>query len=161
MLVSQREYGRQKGWSHVYVGKLIKQGKIPTTDGKIDPASADAALAKTKSTAVPLTPTNGHSQPPREQLPVSYIQARTFHETYKAKKEKLEYEKLCGLLIEVSEVEKRQDRVNGNVAARLRAIPSKLAPQLVGVPNVAKVNAILTKEIYQVLEELVKIAGEI
>src|ERR1039457_7115743 len=129
MLISQREYARNKGWSHVYVGKLVKLGKIPATNGKIDPVTADAALAKNiaKDPVKPAkTNGNGHAAPPPDREPttgVSYLQARTFHETYKAKKEKLEYERMLGQLIEVEEVYRREEIAFGNVASRLRALP--------------------------------------
>lgn len=44
-LISQSAYARLKGWVPSYVCKLVKQGKIPLVDGRIDPAIADAALA--------------------------------------------------------------------------------------------------------------------
>lgn len=43
MLVSQREYARMIGVSHVAVGKMVKGGVIPLVDGKIDPDVADRA----------------------------------------------------------------------------------------------------------------------
>jgi len=165
MLISQREYARRKGWSSPYVSKLVHQGKIPTVGVKkeIDPDKADAALAGSKTNAPKMgarQPSAPEIAPSRsEGMPVSYIQARTVHETYKAKKEKLEYEKMLGKLVDIETVERQQSHVNGNIASRLRALPSKLTPQLVGVPTSAKVNAILTKEILQALEELVTIAG--
>lgn len=44
-LISQSAYARLRGWSAPYVSKLVKQGKLPLVDGKVDPAVADAALA--------------------------------------------------------------------------------------------------------------------
>ena len=40
-LISQREYARQLGVSHVAVQRAVKTGRISTVDGKIDPAQAD------------------------------------------------------------------------------------------------------------------------
>lgn len=44
-LVSQREYARRIGVSHVAVNKLVKAGTIPLHDGKINPAEADRCRA--------------------------------------------------------------------------------------------------------------------
>jgi len=164
MLVSQREYAKMRKVSGPYINKLVRDGKIPFVGKRkqIDPDKADAALAKTTANAPRMgrEPSAPEVTPARSDgMNVSYIQARTVHETYKAKKEKLEYEKMLGKLIDVEVVERQQSHINGNIAARLRALPSKLTPQLVGVPTSAKVNAILTKEIMQALEELVTIAG--
>ncbi len=39
-LISQREYARRLGVSHVAVQRAVKAGRISTVNGKIDPAQA-------------------------------------------------------------------------------------------------------------------------
>ena len=45
MLLTQSEWARQKGFSRQYAAKLIKQGTIRLTGGKVDTAQAETALA--------------------------------------------------------------------------------------------------------------------
>ena len=48
--MSQRRYAARIGVSHVYIGRLIRQGKLPADEhGKVDPVEADAALAAISS----------------------------------------------------------------------------------------------------------------
>lgn len=55
-------------------------------------------------------------------------------------------------------VERCQTQVNANIKQRLLGLPAKLTPQLVGVSSLAKVKAILEREIHETLEELREIA---
>ena len=52
--MSQRRYAARIGVSHVYIGRLIRQGKLPADEhGKVDPVKADAALAAMREPARP------------------------------------------------------------------------------------------------------------
>ncbi len=46
-LVSFRSYAKQRGISVSYVSRLVKQEKIPTHDGQINPIEADEARGRT------------------------------------------------------------------------------------------------------------------
>ena len=48
MLVSQRKFAKMIGRSHSYVNKLVKQGVIPTHNGKILPSEAKKAIENHK-----------------------------------------------------------------------------------------------------------------
>lgn len=51
MLVSQRKFAKLIGRSHAYVNKLVKQGVIPTHNGKINPEEAKRILEEHKDPA--------------------------------------------------------------------------------------------------------------
>lgn len=63
-----------------------------------------------------------------------------------------------GEVVDVAYVERCQTQVNANIKQRLLGLPAKLTPQLVGVSSLAKVKAILEREIHETLEELREIA---
>lgn len=44
MLLTQAEWARHKGFSRQYAAKLIKQGTVRLTNGKVDAAQAESAL---------------------------------------------------------------------------------------------------------------------
>jgi hypothetical protein len=152
LLVSQREYARRKGCSAQYINKLVKEGKIPNEGGKIDPELADAALAQSRLLRMPS---------PAGAQRVSYAQARTVSETYKAKRAKLLYEKLSGSLVSLADVKRAQKQSNAIIRAKLLSIPTKLAPRLAGKHSAVELKAILQTEIYEVLRELAATAGNV
>ena len=47
-LMTQTAFAAANGYSQPYISKLVKAGKIPTMDGKIDVAKAGRVLAKLK-----------------------------------------------------------------------------------------------------------------
>jgi len=114
-LLTQKEYADRKGWSKQYVNQLVRKGRIPLENGRIDPVAADAAMAKTRDPAqdsgfkTPPMPEEtlkdqtGRSMTPTAQS--SYAKVRTIREYYRALREQLEYEQLAGKLVPASEVE--------------------------------------------------------
>ena len=113
-LLTQKEYADRKGWSKQYVNQLVKKGRIPLKDGRIDPEVADAALAKSRDpaqdrtfktapmTAEILKDEAGHPLAPTAQS--SFSKVRTVREYYRALREQLEYEQLTGKLVPLSDV---------------------------------------------------------
>lgn len=151
MLISQREYARQKGCSVQYVNKLVKEGRIVLTSGKIDPATADAGW-------------NGRTQQPRADVPKpetpaptvrespssnpnSYLAARTFHETYKAKREKLLYEQLQGKLVDGDLVLEKASNAFQNCRVRMRGLAKSMAPILASHTSPAEIEKIMADAI--------------
>lgn len=45
MLLTPSEWARHKGFSRQYAAKLIKQGTVRLTNGKVDTVQTEAALA--------------------------------------------------------------------------------------------------------------------
>jgi hypothetical protein len=161
-LITQKAYAESKGWNPSYICKLVKQGKIRLVDKKIDPEVADAALKAMKPNQPRV------DKPPARvdrgdlgSISNSYMQARTVHETYRAKKERLEFERMSGKLIYIRDVQRFQEQVNSNIRSRLLQLPSKLAQRIVGTDDQAKIKAIVEAEIHETLTELSQNAGNV
>jgi len=151
-LISQREYARRKGWSSPYVNKLVQQGKIPTVGGKIDPRKADAALKVNRGGKIDNPPSQVPAQPAGQISP--FVQARTVHETYRAKSAKLEYEQLNRKLVDSDRVIEVAEKAFANVRVRLRAIPKSLAGVLPANQNAAEIERMLSDAIDAALGSL-------
>lgn len=116
-LLTQKEYARRKGWSKQYVNQLVKQGRIPMVNGRIDPMTADAALAgfrdpsrdesfrSDKMNQTTNDTVSGASADPIPGLQGTFTKARTVREHFRAMREKIEYEAAAGQLVSRTEVE--------------------------------------------------------
>ena len=149
-LVSQRAYARMKGWSVQYVNKLRREGKLRLVRGKIDPERADADLAVNR-TGVPKVSEPAEREPGKI---APLIQAKTIHETYRAKTAKIEYEKLAGKLVDAEKVVAVAEMCFSNVRNRLRGIPKTIAPLLLNKSNPAEVEEVMLRAIDAVLTSL-------
>lgn len=163
MTESLSAYGRRKGWSQQYVSKLVKLGKIPCVDGKIDPEAADRALAENADPrlanvrAANARRRNGGGADPelpdddREQRALNFDgmtqnEAQTQKLRIQAKRETLQYEKDVGVLCEVAEVRKGAADLEVPLA-QFDGIPDRLASRLAAETDVRKVHAMLTEAI--------------
>ena len=112
-LLTQKQFAEQRGWSKQYVNQLVKQGKVPLTNGLIDPAAADAALARNRdpsrqgrfrTDAMHQEADESKSAVP-SGAPKSFVRARTVRENYRALREKAEYGLMIGELVNYREVQ--------------------------------------------------------
>lgn len=112
-LLTQKQFAEQRGWSKQYVNQLVKQGKIPLTNGLIDPAAADAALARNRDpsrqgrfrTDAMHQETEDNESSVPAGAPKSFVRARTVRENYRALREKAEYGLMIGELVNYREVQ--------------------------------------------------------
>jgi len=117
-LLTQKEYARRRGWSKQYVHQLVKQGRIPFVNGRIDPAAADAALAGSRDPSrgprVRVSAGNSATSGPRSDLGAhptpggaegTFVKARTVREHFRAMREKMEFEAATGELVRRRDVE--------------------------------------------------------
>jgi hypothetical protein len=141
-LVSQRTYAKARGVSSTWISKLVREGRIPTTAGRIHPARADAALAADASAGDHVTLSEAER---RWRLAIARLK-------------ELELQLRTGKVCLIADVERMQVQVNGNIKQRLLALPAKLTPRLVGVANQAVIKTILEREIHETLLELVTAA---
>jgi hypothetical protein len=154
MLISLREYARRIKKSAPYVCKLVKQGVIQKTDGKIDFAAAEKARLAKRDPAGELrkrpeadgrgTPRpEGVRAPAPVAIPASaentaehekadYYEARARREEYEARLKQLEYEKQIKALLPAEEVITAEQRVLANLRANLRGVSRKVAPRVSG-----------------------------
>jgi len=154
-LLSIRKYAAHRGCHPSYIGKMTKSGKIPLVSGKIDPTAADAILDQTTRPRVRSTGHTAAVRSVRSEGQVSpYLQARTVHETYRAKKEKLEYERMTEKLVEVDKVMQVAETMFSTVRVRLRGLARSMAPILAANSHPAEVERMLADAIDAALEEL-------
>ncbi len=145
-LLTQAGYAKQKGFSRQYVNKIIKLGLI-TLDpsGKIDPIKADRELKRNSDPARKLK--NGIED-------LSYTEARTLREQYRAMNEKLVFESRAGELFEAEVVMRLWGRHIMDCRSRLLALPTKIAPVAFACKTIQEVQATTEKLVHEALNEL-------
>lgn len=128
--MTQRQYAERIGQTQQAVSKMIHEGRIPLmANGRIDPALADKWRARhITQLRVPVATA-------MEEGAKEYRQARTEHETYRAKRERILYERLTGKLLDADKVLHVAEQAFTNVRVRLRALPRSLAPVLATMGN--------------------------
>lgn len=141
--VSQRTYAKMRDVSSTWVSKLVREGRIPTTGGRIDPATADRALA-------------GDASLQGDHITLAEAERRWRLAIARLKELELEHKR--GAVVDICYVEKCQAQVNSNIKQRLLGLPAKLTPQLLGVASPAVLKTILEREVRQCLEELRQVA---
>lgn len=170
MSMSLRAYARHRGVALSAVQKAIATGRIhPETDGRIDPAKADAQWDRHTRTAQPTTakvttarpsaaPPPSPPQAGDESRGVDYHKARAIRETYAARLAKLEFEERSDKLISKDDVDIKYFQLARQLRDRLQQIPRKVAPEIVALvvadPDMRGVTDILDVAIREALEDL-------
>ena len=149
-LISQREYARRRGVSHVGVQRAVNSGRISTVDGKIDPAQADLEWRENTDQSKPRNRITG--QPKRRRVPgepsepmdfgggdelrggngtaTGYARARAARELYQARLAKLDYEARTGQLVELGPLRAWLGEMVHRFRDRVLAIPDQLPGSL-------------------------------
>lgn len=141
-LITKSEFAREMNISPQRVHSLIKRGIIQVRkDGKINFDRAKKILEDNRATSP-------------KMKNISYSDARARHEMLKIEMAQIELRQRKRDLIERGEVIKICSDIITISKTRLLAIPTKLAPQIVGVDSIRKIKSILEKEIRQALDEL-------
>lgn len=143
-LMSRAAYARRRHCSRAYVTQLIAQGKIHVADGLIDSEQADRQLQQN------VAPRHRASSRPG----VSFLEARTMSELYKARLARLQYDKMTGVLVEVDKVQAAAEKAFSTVRQRMRSLGKSLAPILASQSQPAAVEKILSEAIDSALESL-------
>ena len=138
-LVSQRKYAKMRGVSSSWISRLCRQGKIPTTGGRIDVAAADRAW------------TQGSGENDEE---ITFAEAQRRWRLATAQLRELELKQKAGGLCYVADVQRELERTFANVRSRLLAMPVKMAPIMASIHSVPECAEILRHEIYLALEFL-------
>lgn len=167
-LLSFTAYAKHRGVSQPYISQMVKRGKIPLVDGKIDPVAADAALdahadvdmapvaayhaARRSSAKSPEAP--APSFDPADDPPIGegrYVEtalsrAKTKDAEYQAKQRQIDYERSVGKLVEMIEVA----RAIGAIAPALNqldTIPDRIIARLRAAPDDHTARLMLAEEI--------------
>jgi hypothetical protein len=173
--LSQRAYARHRGVTHRAVQKAIKAGRITrNSDGTIDPATADAQW---KANTDPAGPTaNGTQRVPvsvsqPQVIPVAprtpggngdassppaggYLASRAVREAYRARREKLAFERDSGALVPIEDVRATAFATGRRIREHLLTLPDRIAPLVAGFSDAGECHRVITEEVEHVLEEL-------
>jgi phage terminase Nu1 subunit (DNA packaging protein) len=159
-LLSIRGYATRRGVWPSYIGRLIKSGKIPLTNGKIDPAAADAALARNTRPRPKATEAARHDDAPAKN-PVEAgdrgapIYAEELARLTRAKADAAELENKIkrGLWVERAVIARQNLAIDTIIKKRFEGMGKKLTPLLTNQPA-RTIAAILEAEIREILSEL-------
>lgn len=162
-LMSFSAYARHRGCSQPYISKMVKLGKIPVVDGKIDPVAADAALAAhadpdmapvvaahaTRREAKAPPTLHVEPEPPMGEgryVETAMSRAKTKDAEYSAKQKQIDYERSVGKLVEMAEV----DRAVGDIGPALNqldTLPDRITARLRAAPDDRTARQLLADEL--------------
>jgi hypothetical protein len=153
MLLTQAEWARHKGFSRQYAAKLIKQGTVRLTNGKVDTAQAEAALAALREPLRQVTsdePSDGGGQ----SLSTLLLKSRIKTEVERGRLLEAKAKAETGKLVSADEVRIAAFRRARIVRDGMLNLPDRLAAVLAAEHDATKVHTLLTNEIRTVLVEL-------
>lgn len=85
---------------------------------------------------------------------IDYNKEKALHERAKRKLAEIELDHLEGKMHKAEDVEKVMTQMLGNFRSRVLAIPTKAAPRVQGLTELAIIQEIIRKEVYEALTEL-------
>lgn len=174
--LSQRGYARHRGVTHRAVQKAIKAGRItPNPDGTIDPQHADAQWKANTDPAGPVA--NGRdpvviprvsvppSAPPPRRIEAAaeggqlaptggYLASRAVREAYRARREKLTFERESAAVVSVEDVRAGAVATGRRIREHLLTLPDRLAPLMAAINDPAECHRMITEEVARALDEL-------
>jgi hypothetical protein len=173
-LISQREYARRRGVSHVAVQHAVNSGRISTTRGKIDPAVADQEWRENTDQSKPRNRITGRPKQarvpgePSEPLDFGgtddghgsngtasgYAKARAARELYQAQLAKLDLDRQRSILVRADEVKLGAFNMARKARDQLIALPERVAAILAATQDIAEVQRILEEEIERICQEI-------
>ena len=92
---------------------------------------------------------------------ISLTDAKKRREIIEAELKLLQLKEKRGELIEREKVVRIATEIVTNTKSRFLAMPSKIAPLLIGIKSIKKIKVILEKEIYNILNDLAKLGDEL
>lgn len=138
--ITQKEYAAHRKISPQAVNKWVKKGIFKLHDGKIDRKEADRAIEAYANPAHD----RGGKRGSVERM--SYAQARTQHERYRAALAKLDFEEKDGKKIDVEVVKKDAFEAGRRIRESVKNIAPRIESILAAEMDVARVRAILDRE---------------
>jgi hypothetical protein len=175
-LVSRRKFARDNNVSVEAICKHVRAGRLPSTNGKIDPAIAQpiwdrikdpgrAGKRRNKPTAQkgssagipePVAPSSDSSHGQSR----SYDDARTRREYLRAEREAIELEKLKGTLVAAIDVRRQIDGMIHNVRGRLLSLGHRLAPKVAIEQDRGRCKELIDDVVREVLLDLAAYQGD-
>lgn len=179
-LLSQRGYARRRGVSQAAVWKAIRDGRISTVAGKINPKTADREWAENTDRSKPRNSISGDPNRRRRRgepsapmdldasseqtgIPLrngsgveasSYAEARAKREACLAEKARLDLELQMGTLVRADEVRRAAFNAARQARDQLIALPPRVAAIIAATDKPEEVRRILDEEIEKICLEL-------
>lgn len=164
-LLTQIAYAKRMGVSRQYIGELVQKGVLPLTDGKIDPAVADAIIEARREPARALRRKSSHQQETTDpakrtilasELPTLLLKTRIKSETEKAKLLEIKAKVEADKFVDIDVVKAAGFKRGRIIRDGMLAIPDRIDAIVAIETDRRKINQIMMDEITRVLEELSK-----
>ncbi len=173
--MSQKAYAESIGVSKQYINRLVREGILPTQNGRIDPefagkiidarrepardlrrhAQAPAETAPVPAQSAPV-PADGRRPLTTAELPTLLLKTRIKSETEKAKLLEIKAKVEAGKYIDVDIVTAAAFKRGRIIRDGMLAIPDRIDAVVAAETDRRKVHKIMTDEITRVLEEFSK-----
>lgn len=92
---------------------------------------------------------------------MSLSEVKTFKEFFQGKISELEYKRKSGELISVEDARRENEQVLIAFRSRAMAIPTKIAPLMIGIETIAEAKSILDDAMYELLMELSRLDANV
>ena len=172
-LISQREYARRRGISHVAVQRAVNVGADLDRGRQDRPRQADREWRENTDQSKPRNRITGrpkHARVPGEPsepmdfggaderggngTATGYAKARAARELYQAQLAKLELDRQRGILVRADEVRLGAFNMARKARDQLIALPERVAAILAATQDPAEVQRILEEEIERICQEI-------
>jgi hypothetical protein len=160
-VMSQADYARHRNVNRSHISRLAKRGILVMRGKLVDVAASDAVLddkpvdqVLPESPAAAQTARGGADSLAGGPQPGNFAQARTAEMVFRARLRKLEFETKSGRFLPSDEVKVKWYTLTRQIRDKLLALPTKLAPQLAALSEVAEIRDLLDTEITALLRGL-------
>jgi len=154
-----------------YFSKLVKEGKMPTHTKRGSPKkfyyyseikphfikSSPSEKIEIKSEEINTKENNEELAIILQEAQTAVQQVQIIKDFWAGKINQHKYEVEKGLYYSKEEINKKAEYLVISTKNKLLAMPSKIAPSLVGIEEISEVESTLSNAVYEILEELSRI----
>jgi phage terminase Nu1 subunit (DNA packaging protein) len=155
----------------IIVGTSTLANILDITDRRVRQLVDEGILTKVKNGSYELIPTlkkyllyiktKSDNKIDGSHSDKDYLEEKTMHERVKRKIAELELAQMEGKLHASEDIEREMTKMLAAFRAKILAIPSKLAPQLIAQSEISIIENILETEVYNALSELAEYDPEL
>jgi len=125
--------------------------KSPQDAGLTPPSGAGAGPPARRPATVPSRSRNGASEPPTAG---GYLASRAVREAYRARREKLAFERESGALVRVEEVRAASFVAGRRIREHLLTLADRIAPIVAGLSDGRECHRVIAEEINRLLTDI-------
>ena len=153
-LLTRKAFAAERGVSLSYVARLAREGVLPVRAGnKLDADECNAILDATTD-ASKANDGNRNGAPPKAAPPGGLVEAKTVHETYRARLAKLRFEEAEGKLVDKAQVEREAYAEGRAVREAFGGLGARLRDKLAGEDDPVAIQQAIDAEVTRILTEL-------